>query len=148
MVRLLRILLVITAGFLSIPAYAQEGLSVAPFFTEAYSANRKLTSVTITGDRCGKMGLTVYKSITVSDDVPLADKIRRAVAKDGAAAKSKEVSYREGQLYFGLYSMGGKEKGRRYLIFLNRRPAGTEKTTLIFIEGDVSEEMVKKLIKN
>ena len=136
------------AAFLSAAAYAQEGLNVAPFFTEVYSANRKLTSVTLTGDRCEKMGLRVYKSITVSDDVSLADKIRRAVAKDGAAAKSKEVSYREGQLYFGFYSMGGKGKERRYLIFLNRRPVGTEKTTLIFIEGDVSEEMVKKLINN
>lgn len=145
--RIIIIMALAVASLLSIDACAQTGLNVAPFFSEEYASEKKLTSVTLTGEKCGKLGLRVYKSVSVTDDAPLANRIRRAVAKDGAKATLKEVAYRGGELYFGLYSMGGKGAGRRYLIFLNRRPAGQEKTILVYIEGNISEETVKKLIK-
>ena len=125
--RIIIIMALAVASLLSIDACAQTGLNVAPFFSEEYASEKKLTSVTLTGVKCGKLGLRVYKSVSVTDDAPLA--------------------YRGGELYFGLYSMGGKGAGRRYLIFLNRRPAGQEKTILVYIEGNISEETVKKLIK-
>ena len=99
--RIIIIMALAVASLLSIDACAQTGLNVAPFFSEEYASEKKLTS----------------------------------------------LSYRGGDLYFGLYSMGGKGAGRRYLIFLNRRPAGQEKTILVYIEGNISEETVKKLIK-
>ena len=128
-------------------AEAQDGLNVAPFFSDTYAASPNVTIVAMTGDQLKWEGLRKYKSISVSDDVALADKIRQAVSKDGALAKSKEVSYSDGQLYFGFYSMGGKKIQRRYLLYLNRRPKGKEKTTLIYIEGDLDEKTVKSLIK-
>ena len=130
-----------------LPAMAQEGLNVAPFFSDSYAEQPSVTLVNMSYDKLKQGGVKKYKSISVSDNPSLADKIKRAVTKDGASAESKEVSYREGDLYFGFYSMGGKKSSRRYLLYLNRRPKGIEKTTLIYIEGDLDEKAVKSMIK-
>ncbi|MDE6279320.1 MAG: hypothetical protein K2M05_05045, partial [Paramuribaculum sp.] len=61
---------------------------------------------------------------------------------------TKEVSYKNGQLYFGFYAMGGSENRKRYLFYLNRRAIGKRKSTLIYIEGNLSESEVKALIEN
>lgn len=145
MKRVLITLVVTVASFL--PLKAQEGLNVAPFFTEAYISDPDVTLVTFSGSQLESRGMTKYKSISVADDAPLADKIARAVSKDGSAAQSKEVKYKNGMLYFGFYSMGGKGKHRRYLLYLNRRATGKEKTTLIYIEGDLDAAAVKRIIK-
>lgn len=145
MKRVLITLVVTVACFL--PLKAQEGLNVAPFFTEAYISDPDVTLVTFSGSQLESRGMTKYKSISVADDAPLADKIARAVSKDGSAAQSKEVKYKNGMLYFGFYSMGGKGKHRRYLLYLNRRATGKEKTTLIYIEGDLDAAAVKRIIK-
>ncbi len=145
MKRFLITLMVVAACFLRMQA--QEGLNVAPFFTETYISDPNVTLVTFSGSQLDSRGLTKYKSISVADDAVLADKIARAVGKDGSAAQSKEVKYKDGMLYFGFYSMGGKGKHRRYLLYLNRRPTGKEKTTLIYIEGDLDAASVKRMIK-
>ena len=86
------------------------------------------------------------KSLSVTDNSSLADKINRAVTKDGAKAASKKVSYKDGQLYVGFYSLGGKGEHRRYLFYLNRRPVGEEKITLIFLEGNMDSNSIMELI--
>lgn len=145
MKRILIIMLLVIAGVMR--SYAQGGLNVAPFFTESYVSSPSVTMVSYSGDELESKGISKYKSIAVADNKTLADKIAKAVAKDGSLAKSKEVVYKEGTLYFGFYSMGGKGKHRKYLLYLNRRPAGKEKTTLIYIEGNIDAETVKKMLK-
>ena len=121
-----RIVLCMVVGVATVfAAMAQEGLNVAEFFSDAYTGNPKVTLVSMSYDKVEKNGMRKYRSISV---------------------ESKEVSYREGQLYFGFYSMGGKRSARRYLLYLNRRPKGKEKTTLIFIEGNLSDAEVKRMI--
>lgn len=136
------ILVVATLG-----AYAQEGLNVAPYFSDSYATNADVTMISLSGKQLEGKGLTKYKSVSVTGNPLLADKISAAVSKDGIKAKSKEVSYKEGQLYFGFYSLGGSGSHRKYLLYLNRRPVGKEKTTLIYIEGSLDDEAVKKMIK-
>lgn len=131
----------------TISGYAQEGLNVAPFFSDAYASNPKVTMISYSGNQLASRGLTMYKSISVTDDAALADKIARAVAKDGSRAESKEVSYRAGQLYLGFYFLGGRGANRKYMLYLNRRPAGREKTTLIYMEGDLDAAAVKSMMK-
>lgn len=126
---------------------AQEGLNVAPFFSETYISDPNVTLVTFSGSQLESRGLTKYKSISVVDDAGLSDKIAKAVSRDGSRSQSKEVKYKDGVLYFGFYSMGGKGRHRRYLLFLNRRPTGKEKTTLIYMEGDLDAASVKRMIK-
>lgn len=142
-----RLIAIFTVVMLYSLAYGQSGLNVAPFFDGNYASNPKVTMISMTGNQLGVQGMRVYKSISVTDDTELADKIGNAVAKDGVHAVAKDVSYKKGVLYYGFYSLGGEGISRRYLLYLNRRPTGKEKTTLIFIEGNLDVEAVKRMIK-
>lgn len=139
------ILLFCAIIFCATVASAQKGLAVAGFFSDAYSSNPHVTLVNMTGSKLDSYGIRKYKSISVVDE-PLADRIAAAVAKDGSASQQKEVKYKGGMIYYGFYSLGGSGSARRYLLFLNRRPVGKEKTTLIYIEGNLTAEQVKKII--
>lgn len=141
--KILIILLTVVTGLLQ--SAAEEKLNIDQFFSTKYASNPKVTVIDVTNSN-PKDNIIAYRSISVTDDRELADKIAAAVAKDGSRAKSKEVSYKEGMLYYGFYSMGGVMENRRYILYLNRRPAGKEKTTLVFIKADMDELAVKKLI--
>lgn len=136
-------ILISTAG-----AWAQTGLNVEQFFDEKYAGDRNVTLVNVSGAQVKGEGLSKYKSISETGEDALAEKIRRAVMKDGVNAKSKEVTYKEGRLYFGFYSLGGTRKHRQYLLYLDRRAVGKNKSTLVFIEGDLDEKQVKSMINN
>ncbi len=142
-----KIFCILILNLVTLLAKAQEGLNIAPFFSDSYAGIPNVTLVSMNYDKNSQRGMKKYKSISVADNSELADKIKRAVTKDGTSAVNKEVSYVGGDLYFGFYSLGGEKGSKRYLLFLNRRPKGIEKTTLIFIEGDLDENAVKSLIK-
>lgn len=143
MTRWITLILLCVAATVSVRA--QEGLEVAPFFSDAYASNGKVTMVTMSGDQLGGSGISRFRSISVSGDPELSDMIEKAVRKDGISAGYKETSYKEGKLHFGFYSLGGKGARRRYLLYLNRTQ-GSGKTTLVYIRGDLSPEEVKKMI--
>lgn len=138
--------LVVTLAW-ALSACAQKGLNVAQYFSDTYRNDNTITMVEVTGDSRKMPGIDCYRSITVVGNDALSEKLEKSVKKDGAAAKSKEVIYKKGKLYFGMYFMGGSDNHRRYLYFLNQKAMGKDKTMLIFIEGDISEEMAKSLIK-
>lgn len=127
---------------------AQSGLNVAPYLSDKFTDNPDVTYVSLSGNQLSAAGLSAYKSISETADDELGAAILNAVTKDGASAVTKEVSYKNGQLYFGFYSMGGTAKKKRYLFYLNRRAIGKRKSTLIYIEGNLSEKEVKALIEN
>jgi len=124
-----------------------NGLNITPFFSSVYAGRPEVTMLSLSGTQLEARNLSKYNSISVTNDAALADKITQAVIKDGANARSKNVSYKKGQLYFGFYFLGGKGWHRKYILYLNRRPVGKEKVTLIYIEGNVSESVVKKMIR-
>ena len=129
-------------------AHAQKGLNVAQYFSDNYRNDKTVTMVeVVTGNNRKMPGIDCYRSITVLGNEALSEDLEKSVKKDGALSKSKEVIYKKGKLYFGMYFMGGEERHRRYLYFLNQKAVGKDKTMLIFIEGDISEDMAKSLIK-
>lgn len=140
--------LILFTSLFPLSFYAQENLNVAPFFSDTYKSDKNVTLISL--DKAvgwlSEKHISKLKSISVKDDPELADKIRKSVTKDGANAKSKEVTFKKGQLYFGFYFFGGSGNARKYLLFLNRRPTGTEKTTLMYMEGDIDSEQVKALL--
>lgn len=142
-----RLMIIMIFSVMSIFAMAQKGLSIAGFFQDAYASNPDVTMISLSGRQIEKNGLKIYKSLSVSGNNEIADHIAKAVRKDGSHAKSKEVSYNNGQLYFGFYFVGGSGTERQYILFLDRRAVGKDKTTLIFIKGDIDTEGIKKLIK-
>ncbi|MDE6633446.1 MAG: hypothetical protein K2K23_10645 [Muribaculaceae bacterium] len=123
-----------------------ENLNVSPFFKEDFAKSQAVTMVSFSGKQTDWKGLAVYKSVSVAGDNEKADAIARGVKKDGAKADFKETSFRDGKLYFGFYGLGGEGQHRRYLFYLDMRPKGKDKTTLVYIEGDWSADEVKEMI--
>ncbi len=123
-----------------------EKLNVSPFFNEDFAKNPSVTMVSFSGKQTDWKGLTAYKSVSVSGDNEKADAIAKGVKKDGVKADFKETTYKEGMLYFGFYGLGGEGRNRKYLFFLDMRPKGKDKTTLVYIEGNWSADEVKEMI--
>lgn len=137
---------VILVFSLASSAASGENLNVALFFKEEFAKNPAVTMVSFSGKQTDWKGLAVYKSVSVTGDNEKADAIARSVKKDGAKADFKETSYRDGKLYFGFYGLGGEGRHRKYLFYLDMRPKGKYKTTLVYIEGDWSADEVKEMI--
>lgn len=123
-----------------------EELNIAPFLKEDFARNPTVTMVSMSGKQSDWIGLTSYRSVSISGDDANADAMARAVRKDGAKAEFKETTFKDGHLYFGFYGLGGEERHRKYLFFLDLRPKGKSKTTLILIEGDWTPEQVKQML--
>ena len=83
-------------------------------------------------------------------DKTQAEIIESLVVKDGAQAIDKEVEYRNGQLYYGFYTMPKSKRSNRYIFFLNQnlaRKSPKNIVTLIYMEGGASADKIKKLIR-
>lgn len=143
--RWMAILAFIAISLLGSLAYGEK-LNVLPLFKESFAKNASVTMVSFSGEQADWKGLSLYKSVSVSGNDEKADEIASCVRKDGVKAEFKETSYKDGKLYFGFYGLGGEGHHRKYLFFLDLRPKGKEKTTLIYIEGDWTPDQVKNMI--
>ena len=123
-----------------------EDLNVAPFLREDFAKNPAVTMVSMSGKQSDWKGLTSYRSVSVSGDETQADAISRAVRKDGTKAELKETTFKNGHLYYGFYWLGGEGRHRKYLFYLDLRPKGKSKTTLVLIEADMTPEQVKQMV--
>lgn len=141
------IIITLLAVLTSVAGYARSKLNIDTFFDNETISQNGVTMISYHDWQISGHKLKEYKSVTISGNKTLADRLLAAVKKDGANAESKETSYKGGNLYFGFYSMGGTGNHRRYLLYLNRRPAGEEKSTLIYIEGDVDTGFIRNLLK-
>lgn len=144
-IRLIALAIILYCGLTSMIGKA-EGLNVAPFLKEDFAMNPAVTMVSMSGKQSNWKGLTSYRSVSISGDDEKADAMVRAVRKDGVKAEFKETTFKNGHLYFGFYGLGGEGGNRKYLFFLDLRPKGKPKTTLIHIEGDWAPDEVKDMI--
>ena len=144
-VRLVVLFVILIAGSASSVAHG-ENLNVSQFLKEDFAKNPNVTMVSFSGEQTDWKGLTLYRSVSVSGDPAKADAIARSVRKDGAKADFKETSFKDGKLYFGFYGLGGEGSYRKYLFFLDLRPKGRDKTTLVYIEGNWTPVEVKQMI--
>lgn len=140
------ILLLIIISSSALMSVSAKVLNIDSFFKEDFAKNASVTMVSVSGNQSDWKGLTSYRSVSVKDDDSKADAMARAVGKDGAKADFKETSFKGGRLYFGFYGLGGEGRHRKYLFFLDLRPKGTSKTTLVYIEGDWTPDEVKQMI--
>jgi len=134
----------------SMAAMAQEGLNINRLFDGRFKKATGATEIIVTGHQAREIGLTVYHSLSVTD-MGQAELIESLVAKDGARAIDKDVEYRNGQLYYGFYSMKKKKReNNRYIFYLNQnlaRKSPKNTVTLIYMEGSANAEKIKKLIR-
>lgn len=146
LLRSMAFLAIFISSLVSMEVNAEE-LNIAPFLKEDFARNPAVTMVSMSGKQSDWKGLTSYRSVSISGDDTQADAMARAVRKDGVKAEFKETTFKDGRLYFGFYGLGGEGRHRRYLFFLDMRPKGKSKTTLIDIEADLTPEQVKQMIK-
>ena len=105
---------------------AQTGLNIEELFNGQFRDDKNTTETIITGEP--------------------------SVARDGAKAVDKEVSYRGGKLYYAFYSLSpGKSKSgknvNRYLFYLNQYAVGRDGLIIIYLSGSASREQVKNMLK-
>lgn len=145
-----RVTIIILASLLStMAAMAQKGLNINRLFDGRYKKAVGATEIIVTGSQASEIGLTVYHSVSVTDKAQ-AEIIEHLVVKDGSQAIDKEVEYRNGQLYYGFYTMQTRKHNNRYIFFLNQnlaRKSPKNVVTLIYMEGEASAEKIKKLIR-
>ena len=142
-------IIILTCLLTSMAAMAQKGLNINRLFDGRYKKAAGATEIIVTGRQAHEIGLTIYHSVSVTDKTQ-AEIIENLVVKDGVQAVDKEVEYRNGQLYYGFYTMPRYKHGNRYIFFLNQnlaRKSPKNVVTLIYMEGDASAEKIKKLIR-
>ena len=145
-----RITIIILACLLTtMAAMAQNGLNINRLFDGRYKKAAGATEIIVTGSQAQEIGLTVYHSVSVTDKTQ-AEIIENLVVQDGSQAIDKEVEDRNGQLYYGFYTMPKHKRSNRYIFFLNQnlaRKSPKNVVTLIYMEGSASADKIKKLIR-
>ena len=129
-------------------AMAQVGLNINRLFDGRYKKAAGATEIIVTGVQAREIGLTVYHSLSLTDKNQ-AELVEGLVVKDGVQAVDKEVEYRNGQLYYGFYTMKKSKRDNRYIFYLNQnlaRKSPKHIVTLIYMEGLASPDEIKKLI--
>ena len=114
---------------------AQEGLSITPFFSQEFFEKPGITTVTVTGKKLKKTGIDIYRSLTVTGNPESSNLLEQA-----------EVSFRDGKLHFGFYTLKPHDRMNRYILYLNRTEEGKRKTTLIYLEGTGDTNQIKKFL--
>lgn len=144
-----RTTIIIMTCLLTMAAMAQDGLNIDRLFDGRFKKATGATEIIVTGRQANEIGLTVYHSLSVTDKGQ-AELIESMVVKDGVQAIDKEVEYRNGQLYYGFYTMKPNKRQNRYIFFLNQnlaRKSPKNAVTLIYMEGSADSGNIKKLIR-
>lgn len=142
-------IIILTCLLTTMAAMAQAGLNINRLFDGRYKKAAGATEIIVTGSQAREIGLTVYHSVSVTDKAQ-AEIIENLVMKDGVQAIDKEVEYRNGQLYYGFYTMPKVKHANRYIFFLNQnlaRKSPKSNVTLIYMEGRATAGEIKKLIR-
>lgn len=142
-------IIIVTCMLTAMAAMAQKGLNINRLFDGRYKKAPGATEIIVTGSQACEIGLDVYHSVSVTDKTQ-AEIIENLVVKDGTKAMDKEVEYRNGQLYYGFYTMSKQRSSNRYIFFLNQnlaRKSPKNVVTLIYMEGRASADKIKKLIR-
>lgn len=142
-------IIILTCLLTSMAAMAQKGLNINRLFDGRYKKAAGATEIIVTGVQAREIGLTVYHSVSVTDKTQ-AEIIESLVVKDGVQSIDKEVEYRNGQLYYGFYTLKKNKGENRYIFYLNQnlaRKSPKSVVTLIYMEGEASADKIKKLIR-
>ena len=152
------IFIILTCLLTCVSAMAQQGLNINRLFNENLKTDDWVTQelngkteIIVTGDKAKEMGLSTYHSISFNSGKKQdRESIEALVIKDGAQALDKDVEYRNGQLYYGFYTLKPNKRNKRYIFYLNQnlaRKSPKNIVTVIYMEGKKSPEEVKKLIR-
>ena len=69
------------------------------------------------------------------------------MATDSRSATDREVSYRDGRIYYAFLTLKPIKGKNRYVFYLNQNLAGGDKIILIYMSGKADANKIKKMIK-
>lgn len=149
MKRLLTICVALTITLLG--ATAQTNLGISLFFEEnsAYAADAR--TVWVEGRELKAYHLSLYRSISSENPKTIKD-MEQAIGIDSKRAADKEVGYIGPRLYYAFLSLPPAAKGSsvcRYIFYRNAslKPNGKKDATLVYMEGMVTMQELKKIFK-
>ncbi|OKY86333.1 MAG: hypothetical protein BHV69_02640 [Bacteroidales bacterium 52_46] len=128
-------------------ALAQDRLNIGALFDGRYHDEPRASETQISGDKLERYALSLYRSLTLTDYPEAAADIEPLVTRDAAKAVDREVSYRDGGLYYGFYQLKPSGVKQRYLFYLNQNRNGGNKIILIYLEGMASRDKIKEMLK-
>lgn len=132
-------LIFLTAG----TATAQEHLEIKEAFSGQYRNKPFATETVVKGKELNRFGLTLYRSLTVTDPAAIAH-LTALISADAEGALNKEESVKNGRLNYGFYEYPAQKPGpKRFSFFFSSK----NKAVLIYMEGNTDIEHIKSLIK-
>jgi len=133
--------LILTSVGLSISARAQAVLSIFAKYGNDYG----VTMLEASSDLMKEYKIKTFKSIIFDDGTYALPEIRSVIKIDKEGALHIKESTKDGLLTSGYYQLLTKKtKNNRYLIF---KVGNANKTTLIYVEGELTPEELVELLK-
>ena len=144
-----RIFTVILLLSVQAAVFAQKGLQVDQLFGGPYLQRKDATEVLIKGSRLHTYKLTLFRSITLTPAKGEAEQFEKCVLADAKLAIDKELTHRQGHLYYGFCQFKPRGETRRYLFFrdngLRANVHTNRQISLIYMEGTASPQELKQM---
>ena len=138
------LLLMFFLGIFAQQGFAQNQPAIMAIF-DKYGSYQGVTMLEISEELMKDYQIKHFKSIIFENGTVALPEIRKAIEKDKIDAKRIKESIQDGLLTSGYYRLKTKEENmNRYLIF---KVGKNKKTTLIYIEGELSPEQLVELLK-
>ncbi len=141
-----RLLLIILLLSSVITAGAQTGLRINELFDGKYVDDPRATEIMKQGGSLTDYKLSQYHSLTLQGAPELATYIESLLRADGRSATDREITYRNGGIYFAFYQLPVVDKLNRYIFYLNSHRAVGDKIMLIYMDGKASASEIKSFM--
>jgi len=134
-------LLTLTLFCMSFSAHAQAVLTIF----KKYGNEQGVTMLEASRELMKEYKIKTFKSIIFDEGAKALPEIRKVINIDKEGALNIKESTKDGLLMSGYYQLlSEKEKLNRYLIF---KVGKENKTTLIYVEGELTPEELVELLK-
>ena len=125
-------------------SFSIQAQAVLPIFKK-YGHNQGVTLLEASRELMKEYKIKTFKSIIFDNGTEALPEIRSAIHKDKQGALHIKESTKDGLLTSGYYQLlSEKEKLNRYLIF---KVGTANKTTLIYVEGELTPDELVELLK-
>ena len=128
---------------------SQTGLQIAELFDGQYKRKDNAIEVVVKGNQLERYRLKVFRSLTIKNDPKDFERIEKLVEQDEKNAISKETGRIGERLYYAFYCFPSEKEHYRYIFYRNSSLRKTESNelTLIYMEGNVTMDELKKMFK-
>ena len=145
------IIMILVSVCFALKLDAQQNLAISPFFDEKSAYTKDARMVWVDSPELEPFKLTLYKSIS-TEKKDVVEKMEKAVRKDSKMAADKEIGYIGDNLYYAFVTLKPAALNstlKRHIFYRNAslKPHGKKDATLVYMEGHVTMDELKKMFK-